>query len=237
MSAESGVALVIIGHFGFAEDHTPSGSSLSYGGSGYACAVGAGAGDPGRVGVVAHIGADLDLDAIVKLGVDTRGAVRMPGLAPRLTITQHSATERSFRSELGVAATPATDAFPIAYASTRHVHLATTPPSEQLHWLRTIRQRLPGVTVSVDMFEATAAEFPDASRELCRLADLVFANEAERRTLFTDHPLPTTDMVLKNGAHGATLHTGVEILRAPAPACDVVDTTGAGEVLAGAFLS
>ena len=60
MTPDSSIALVLVGHVGFAEDHTRFGSSLSHGGSGYACAVGAGAGDPGRVGVVAHVGEDFD---------------------------------------------------------------------------------------------------------------------------------------------------------------------------------
>jgi ribokinase len=238
MTTDPDIALVIVGHVGFAEDHTRFGSSLSYGGSGYACAVGAGVGDLSRVGVVAHIGEDFDTDALAKLGVDLRGAVIVDGRAPRLTITQHSTTERSFRSELGVAAWPAIDAFPSAYASARHVHLATMPLAEQEQWLDLVRDRLPGAAVSVDMFEAIAAESPERCRELCSRADLVFANEVERRMLFGDRPLHSVEAVFKDGANGATMRSHGNVLCVPAPVCEtVVDTTGAGEVLAGAFLS
>lgn len=237
MDADQGIRLVLVGHFGFAEDYTPLGWSLSYGGSGYACAVGAGAGDPSRVGVVAHIGHDFEDQAIARLGVDRRGALRVAGYAPHLTITQHTPTSRTFESTLGVAATPAIDAFPSAYAAAQHVHLATMPPEEQLAWMRMIRANLSACAVSVDMFESTAAESPDICRELCYAADLVFMNKAECSMLFTDHPTPAGHVVLKDGEHGATLSGAGATIHAPAPKCEAVDTTGAGELLAGAFLS
>jgi len=237
MDVDSGIRLVLVGHFGFAEDYTPIGWSLNHGGSGYACAVGAGAGDPSRVGVVAHIGQDFDDRAIVNLGVDRRGALRMPGRAPHLTIVQHTPTARSFESALGVAAMPAIDAFPSAYTATEHVHLATMPVAEQLAWMRMIRTNVSACTVSVDMFESTAQASPDTCRELGYAADLVFMNEAERKLLFTDHPMPPGQIVLKDGARGATLSASDDAVHVPAPKCEARDTTGAGEVLAGAFLS
>jgi ribokinase len=236
MSVGTGIDLVLVGHFGFAEDHTPSGSARSLGGSGYACAVGAGAGQPHRVGVVGNIGDDFDLGALDRLGVDRQGAMRVPGKAPHLTITQHTPTDRSFASELGVAARPLVDAFPDEYAETRHLHIATMPVGEQALWLEVARRRS-RCTVSVDMFELTAVESPDAARELCYRADLVFMNQQECRLLFTDHPLPRGELVLKGGAAGARHRTGEAWTHVPAPRCELVDSTGAGEVLAGAFLS
>lgn len=238
MDADRRIGLVLVGHFGFAEDFTPTGWSLSHGGSGYACAVGAGAGDPSRVGIVAHIGEDFDDQAIVKLGVDRRGALRVAGKAPHLTITQHTTTSRSFESTLGVAAVPALEAFPRAYAATDHVHLGTMPVSEQLAWVDMIRAQLGPCTISVDMFESNAMASPEVSRQLCSRSDFSFMNKVERDILFEDHPMPSGQVVLKDGANGATLIVdGEAILHASAPKCEVVDTTGAGELLAGAFLS
>lgn len=37
MVSETDVDVVIAGHFGFAEDHTPEGCAVNLGGSGYAC--------------------------------------------------------------------------------------------------------------------------------------------------------------------------------------------------------
>jgi len=237
MRQDPEIRLVIVGHFGIAEDRTPFGNSLGNGGSGYACAVGAGAGDPRRVGVVARIGEDFDYDAIVRLGVDTRGAVRVNGGSPRFRITQHSPTQRSFESTLGVAATPAIDVLPPAYRAARHVHIGTVPIAEQRHWLQMVRDGMPRCAVSVDMFEATAKESPAECRELAGAADLVFMNEAERHILYDDHPLPDGEILIKSGERGATLRTGGVTIEARTLRCAAVDTTGAGELLAGAFLS
>jgi ribokinase len=236
MSVGGRVQLVIVGHFGFAEDHTPFGSAVNLGGSGYACAVGAGVGDAGRIGIVANIGEDFDLEALDRLGVDKTGARVVAGKAPRLTITQHAANGRSFESVLGVAASSSVRLFPDSYTHADHVHLATMPPDEQLYWLRTVRE-MSECKISVDTFEASAAEFPEESRTLCYSADLVFMNEEERRLLFTTHAMPTVDVVLKHGAGGASYYSGGTRVHVSAPLAEAVDTTGAGEVLAGAFLS
>jgi ribokinase len=230
------VDLVLVGHFGFAEDHTHAGTAISLGGSGYACSVGATSGDPRRVGVVGNIGEDFDVAAIERLCVDTKGAVVRPGKAPHLSITQHTLSDRSFRPSLGVAAEASIGALPSEYLDARHLHIATMPPVQQMCWLKTIR-RLSRCSVSVDMFESTAAEFPKESRELCYASDLVFMNVEECRLLFADHPLPSGQIALKAGPAGASFWAGTQWLRGSAPTCEAVDTTGAGEVLAGAFLS
>lgn len=232
----SAIELVIVGHFGFAEDRTPSGRAVNLGGSGYACAVGAGAGDPRRVGIVGNIGEDFDIAHIRRLGVDMAGAMRVAGKAPRLTITQYPSNERSFHSSLGVAALPEHCEFPAAYAGAKHVHLATMPPDQQLYWLRTVR-RLGNCRISVDMFEQTALAFPGESRTLCYSADLVFMNQKEHDLLFSAHPVPKGDIILKGGADGAAIRSDGTWVHAHAPEVTAIDTTGAGEVLAGAYLS
>lgn len=236
MVSETDVDVVIAGHFGFAEDHTPEGCAVNLGGSGYACGVGATAGRPDRVGVVAYIGEDFDVDALKHLGVDCTGAVVVPGRAPHLTITQHSPTDRSFKSDLGVAATPAVGAFPNEYATTRHLHIGTMPPHEQRAWLE-LAHTLDHCTTSVDMFEPTAMESPEECRDLCYSADLTFMNEQECRLLFTGHPLPSGDIVLKKGPGGAAIRSRGAWTHVPAAPRRAVDSTGAGELLAGAFLS
>src|SRR5262245_25187014 len=151
------IDLVVVGHFGFAEDRTPHGRRRNLGGSGYACAVGVGAGRPERVGVVARIGDDFDTTALRRLGVDLHGAATTSGPAPHLTITQYSAVRRSFVAHLGVASEPATDAFPRRYLTADHVHLATMPPQHQFEWLAVIR-RLMSCRISVDMFEQSVVD-------------------------------------------------------------------------------
>lgn len=229
------IELVLVGHVGFTEQITPFGTGHGIGGSGYACAIGAGVGRQERIGLVAHIGDDFDVSWLYELGVDLEGVVAVPGKSPWLKIIEHTPAERSFVGDLGVACKAATDVFPNRYAHARHIHLATIPPSEQLIWVEAARSL--GCTVSVDMFELWANECPEISRRLAHAADLVFMNEREYRLLFAAHPLPLGCLIIKNGARGACIRNVGRWTHVPAPSCKAVDTTGAGEVLAGSFLA
>lgn len=230
------VELVLVGHFGFVEENTAYGETFGVGGSGYSCALGATVGRSEQVGVVAHIGDDFPIDVLEELGVDLRGASLVPGASPRLQIIEHTLTERSFSGTLGVASKPATDVFPPNYAEACHLHLATMPPDEQMTWLQMVRSQS-GCSISVDVFEVWAREFTDLSRELCYSADLVFMNKEECRLLFSDHPLPSGTLIVKDGENGACAKNGDDWIHVPAPSCKAIDTTGAGEILAGAFLA
>lgn len=230
------VRLVIVGHVGFGVDHTPKGTARHLGGSGYACARGASVADASRVGLVARVGRDFDRSKLRRLGVDVRGVETVDGDSARFEIFQNPDNTRSVTSTLGVADHPDTWALPPGYEQARHVHLATMPLEQQRAWLEAARSLPSRPHVSVDMFESHAVDDPAAARELCRAADLVFMNAEESRILFSGRPL-TSATVVKYGEHGAVYRSGRQAFRSDAPQVDAVDTTGAGEILAGALLS
>lgn len=232
-----GIRVVLVGHVGFAEDDTPFGSAVNLGGSGYAAARGATAAPDPATGLVARVGTDFDLAALRRLGLDLAGVRVVEGRSAWLHITQLPGDRRSIEASHGAAAVVEVDSFPAAYAGARFVHLATMPLRQQCEWLDAVRRRSPGSTVSVDMFEPSAAEDPATARRLCRDADLVFLNAEEHRILFSRMPPPDVPMVLKAGPAGATYADGDVREHAPAPPAQAIDTTGAGELLAGAFLA
>lgn len=228
------VDLVVIGHLARNEDRTPWGARVSNGGSAYYCAVGASFLDASRVGLVAPVGDDYQLVTLDRLGVDQRGVQRLSGSNPMFRLDQHLDGSRSFTARWGVAWDPRPWPLPDDYLSARHVHLATAPPAQQLAWLDTLRD-LPGDrTLSADMFEHFAAASPERSREVCDKVDLVFLNETEQRLLGR---LTAAEVVVKLGSQGARYLTrgsrGPRVTTTPVAA---VDTTGAGDLLAGAFL-
>lgn len=90
--------------------------------------------------------------------------------------------------------------------------------------------------VSVDMFEPFVAAEPDACRKACDRADLIFLNEAEYRGLY-DGPQPSVPTILKRGPAGVEFLADSARQHIPAPPADEVDSVGAGEILAGAFLA
>jgi ribokinase len=228
---------VVVGHLGFAKDATPRGSAVSLGGSAYACARGAAIINAQGIGIMARVGDDFDAHALNALGVDLQGVTVLKGPSPRFSIRQYPDGHRSFKSDLGVALDSGIESFPSSYVAASHFHLATMPPIQQAEWLEVLRQYDPQASVSVDMFERMAADDPDLCRAVCYKSDLIFLNQAEYQLLFADNPLPDIPMVVKGGDAGAWYLDKDYCHHVPAPKVEAVDTTGAGEILAGVFLS
>jgi ribokinase len=237
------VDLVIVGHLAWNEDRTPSGTRTSRGGAAYYCAVGATVGVAPATGVVAAIGDDFDVAAVERLGVDTAGLARVSDdPTARFFITQSADGTRTFAASWGAAETVDVAAFPIAYRHARHVHLATAPPEQQLIWLEHVAGWPQRPTLSADVFEPFVRQSPEATWGVARAVDMVFMNEEEAALLRAeDQDWSPGDVVLKRGAAGATYYRGHHPagppISAPAPPTRAVETTGAGDVLAGAFLA
>ena len=85
----------------------------------------------------------------------------------------------------------------------------------------------------MDTFEHFVRTEPFASREACDLADLIFINEAEYRGLYRENEIPKAPTILKHGPRGADyMADGMTRAASQAAAVQVVDDTGAGEILA-----
>ncbi len=232
------VDLVLVGHVGWATNENAHGTGASLGGSGYAAAYAAATLLKGRIGLVAQIGQDLNLHGLRGLGLDLTGLAVLPGASARFHISRVGEGPRIFESVLGVAATPRFGTFPEPYFRAGHVHLGTMPPGQQLTWLKFLRDHGFRAPISVDTFEHFVSTEPRASREACDLADLIFINEAEYQGLYRDNEIPKAPTVLKHGPRGADyIADGMTHAASAIPAVRVVDDTGAGEILAGAYLA
>ncbi len=232
------IGLVLVGHAGWATNENAHGTRVSLGGSGYAAAYAASTLLGGRAGLAAQIGRDLNLHRLYGLGLDLAGVAVLPGATARFHISRLGGEARVFGAELGVAATPLFETFPEQYFRAAHVHLGTMPPDQQLAWLKFLRDHGFRAPISVDTFEHFVSTQPAASREACDLADLIFINEAEYHGLYRDHEIPKAPTVLKHGPRGADyIADGMTHVASATPAVQVVDDTGAGEILAGVYLA
>ena len=103
----------------------------------------------------------------------------------------------------------------------------------------------PGARLSMAL-NVRPALAPDLAllREWAARADVVFASEEDALLLYeTCAPdelsalLPNAELVLTAGASGASVRCGGEWSRVDVPAASAVDTAGAGDALAGAYLA
>ncbi len=97
--------------------------------------------------------------------------------------------------------------------------------------------------LAADAMRSYVVSAPEAARSVLRLADWYFCNEEELAALGGDDPeafrrrWDLRGLVVKHGPGGVTAYTEPGSLHVPANAGRVVDTTGAGDALAGGMLA
>lgn len=229
------IDLAIVGDIAWNKDITPQNQHISPGGAAYYSAIGASRFSQ-ALGVVGRIGEDFDLSLLQKREIDVEGVRVFPGQETcRFVLTQHSDNTRDFEAIRGVAGIVQTDIFPDRYLSARYIHLPTQLPEHSITWLDFLSHHN---GVSVDSFETFVRQWPELTREMFRRANIIFTNESEWEILqwfgeeFSEKPT-----IIKRGKNGAIYRNGDESIIIPAPHVTAIETTGAGDVLAGAFLA
>ena len=118
------------------------------------------------------------------------------------------------------------------------IHLASSPPEQQLVWLEQIEKYgRNNFVISCDTFDTFASETPDIVRQVFSKCDLGFLNETEWLAVGGNNL--RMKLVRKLGGKGVELYKEGK-LRLEIGAGDikeVKDTTGAGEVMAGVYIA
>ena len=225
----------IIGDISWNHDVTPIKDKTSVGGAAYYSAVGA-ACFSDNIGIVARVGGDFDLACLTQKKINIEGIkVISDGKTCRFEVIQHQDGSREFEAYRGVAGIVDTSIFPNDYFSSKFIHLSTQQPDHAITWLNILSDNK---NVSVDSFELFVKEFPDLTRQMFQKADTIFTNETEWQVMqqfgddFINKPI-----IIKRGKDGAVYKSKGEIFIIPAPKVSAVDFSGAGDVLAGAFLA
>lgn len=218
-----------------------------------------------RSGWIGRVGDDpfgvYALDALRAEGVDT-GAATVDATAPTGFQLKELAPGgdpevRYFRKGSAGSRLTATDATDAAIASARHLHLTGIPlalsPDTRAFALRALDvARAHGATVSFDpnirpVLWNSEAELVEATNAIAARADWVLPGRAEGRLLtgrdtadgIADFylALGASRVAVKDGAAGASLHTGAGRLDHAGFRVQPVDTVGAGDGFAAGLIS
>jgi sugar/nucleoside kinase (ribokinase family) len=204
------------------------------------------------VGFVGKIGDDhfgqFCRDALVNAGISTDGLL----LSPRptgATIVLSTREDRALVTHLGAIADLGYDDLPPGlFQRFRHLHLTSYFLQERLRpdFPRLIRQaKAAGLSVSFDPNSDPSQTWSPEIWEVMRIVDIVFVNESEAQALTgmteTAEALSvlaerTACAVVKEGREGATAVRGTERVHVDAFRVHVMDTTGAGDSFAAAFV-
>jgi cytidine kinase len=240
------MSVVIVGPLAFDDVQAPAGrrSGLLGGSGAYA---GIAAAKHGPVALVSIAGSDLDdvmLEPVRRAGVDLAGLQRVAGRTLRWTGSYTAGlTESEVRNaDLGVVQRW-DPVVPEAARDARHVLLANTDPAVQA---RALDQLRPDV-VLLDTMDQWIRERRRAFEAMIVRATIVSLNEAELVQLTGERDVIAAGrllvgrgpraVVVKRGAHGATLVTRDGHYALPAYPIAAIDPTGAGDALAGAFIA
>lgn len=233
------IDLVIVGDIAFEKDITKHGVKVSKGGSGYYSSIGASK-YSNRVGLVSRVGGDFELTELETRGINTKGVqVVENGKTARFTVYHNEDGSREFEAERGTAEEFSPTLLIKDYQNTKHVHFSTSLPQRYVEWMEFLNQEQHiNAAYSIDTFESFATDYPEETKLAISMADIIFMNEDEMNIMrafgYADFTIPT---IIKYGKRGAEYRHYDTIITAVAPQVEAVDTTGAGDVLAGAFLA
>lgn len=238
------VHTVIIGHLAFNHDVTPYGDVVSYGGAGYYSAVGASVVSE-NVGIVSRVGKNDQGEKIVgqleTYGINTVGVECVDNQnTAKFATKQDALGSREFTADLGVAENVNIQLFPKEYRAASYIHLSTAPPEQYITWIDALHHLANQHTIiSIDTFETFVRQNSEKTIEAMKKAGLIFINEEEWKTLSNIDSFAwlTVPYVLKRGAGGASYIHNTFQIDIKAPKVTMIDNSGAGDVLAGAFLA
>ena len=234
------IDLAIIGNLAFSNEVTPVTKRVCLGGGAYYAAVGSSAVSE-RIGLVSRIGPDFPVEPLIKRKIDIEGVKIVPeGETPVFTVYQNPDNARIFANpKMGLASEADPTIFPASYLLAKYIYLATSLPDQHLLWIKNLKSRgIDKSRITANAFELYVREYPELTKTVLSNVGTVFLNEEELNTLKQYGELMfSTPVVLTKGPLGAIYIDGNEIISVPAPKVNVVDTTGAGDTLAGVFLA
>ncbi|NBE99716.1 carbohydrate kinase family protein [Nonomuraea sp. KC401] len=225
------------------------GRLLSIQGGGMSANLAAAAGFAGaRSGLVTAVGSDEPgrqaLDRLAAHGVDVSASITVAGGHTWFCVVQLDDTgEKSLVGAVTEVKIPAAGQVSDDLLRTARV---VAPLADDLGWALDLatRARANGAAVAVDLEPDAVSGRWDEVRALARASDLVFCNQGTAEVLAGGDPERCAALLMSAGAsvvvvtggrNGASCHSRDGSWLARGPRVDVVDTTGAGDALAGAF--
>jgi len=230
-------ALVVYGHVGFDVSTIAGSCSRTLGGAAYYAALGA-ATHGVNVELASVLGSDFPTEQLRHPRLDISSCI--VGNGPAAVFAQTYDEDNNvihLEAELNVCTDLRPTLMPLEPLAPGAVMLTTAPPPQQMSALDWLRSREFDGLIAIDTALAYVGEFQALLSRTDLGIGLLFVNEAEYEHLAPSE-IPSERVVVKRGAQGASLLERGAWTHVSAPAVKHVSTvTGAGDVLAGAFLA
>lgn len=232
---------VIIGDVGYDIRPKECGAQKFFGGSGYHAVIGSIAAGKKYPTFIASVGNDFDLSEFSKLGICTDYIVQVEHeMTTRFNIYYDNGI-RNIIFEMGASRHDCIDCIDDRVLSSDLVHLTATRPEKQMKYIEKLKQEGFSGRISADVFDQFCRECPSQVLEVLEECDIIFMSTNEKELLGVvpeQYCLRGKMFILKKASDGAECYYQNQQFCAYSPAEGaVIDMTGAGDIMAGSFLS
>lgn len=188
-----------------------------------------------NIGLVARVGHDFPIERLTGLGINLSGlkVVESDTIKFIHTYLSGDGQKRTFDPHVPEGSLIKAGDFPEEYLSSKYIHIATNYPLAQLEFIDYLKRNDCKAVLSIDTHEAYLESDFEKVVEAFNRVDIAFIDQKEQ-TLIDRCSAPIK--VIKMGKGGAEYLSKTERCHVPAQPREVVDKTGAGDVLASVFL-
>ncbi len=227
------IDLLVIGNLAFDKISSGNKTNTVTGGAAFYSSIGASFFNQ-RVGVVSRIGEDYPLDTFRKKEISIAGIKVLSDKNSDIfycTSVVSNETNCFVGDNIDAGAGICFEDIPADFMDVKYIHVATMNPLQQLGILKKLKNSSKA-KISIDTCQDYIIQDRKSLEEAIKLSDIVFLNDLEQELLNVNNK----DIVIKKGKLGAVAIIGGREYSADAPAVEVIDTIGCGDILAGAFL-
>ena len=188
-----------------------------------------------KTGIVARVGNDFDLSKIVEQDIDLKGLKIVkdkPTTKFHHTYLSDDGQTRTFRPEIYENCMISEEDFPEEYFKAKYIHIATNFPKIQNSFIDLIRKKSNAI-ISIDTHEAYMETDSEYIKKVFDKVDIAFIDKEFTNLLDCNAPIK----IIKMGKSGCKYIGINEEFIVNANETNVVDKTGAGDVVTGVFLA
>lgn len=228
--------LVIIGDIAYETIIIGGKEYKSIGGSGYYSAIGALAAKNKDFKLVSNVGYDFNLNDLKQLNINTDFINKVESATTARFLTEYKNKTRLFSC----------DDYILNYSNysiinrlikANIIYFSGSNPKRQLAWIHKLKEKNYNGTIASDIFDLYCKRYPKETMEVISNSDVVFMNNEEMNIIcYSLYGEQTA--IIKNGGNGASFINKKRCFSVyPDKQVKAIDTNGAGDILAGVYLS
>ena len=188
-----------------------------------------------KVGIVAKVGEDYDLNIFNDYNFDLKGLKMVEGKTTVFTqiFTSEDGQERIFNEYVNPNTICLTSDIPSDYLNAKYIHVCTNYPKTQLELIKYLKNNSSAV-VSTDTLEDYYYNDNDYKyiKKSFDLVDIAYIDKEFVKLFNCNAPIK----IIKKGKEGCRYISNDKVFDSNAPICNfVVDKTGAGDCVTGVF--